>query len=240
MYKNYGDKNFFDMGILLDDEHSDTVFPVILCRPYPDEENKFQFAMGEVDVTDSWIDRKGVMSYAGMTEETYNAAQFAVDCTNYYDWENFGQVWREANREQIESALRMEEIASDNLDMPWIDDFPTWFKTDDDQWCKKLEDRKYQFIQYEDTFDALGFDSVYEATVDLDDYSEEDIDEIVSTYYDKGVNDIPEDGKEQIIAECIFESLQMHDIDSSIEVSSREEGIKRIDQFIWCRETVLM
>ena len=36
MYRNYGDKNFFENGVLVDTDHSDTAFPMLLCRPYPD------------------------------------------------------------------------------------------------------------------------------------------------------------------------------------------------------------
>lgn len=52
MYRNYGDKNFFENGILVDTEHSDTAFPMLLCRPYPDEEDLYQFGEVEVDLDD--------------------------------------------------------------------------------------------------------------------------------------------------------------------------------------------
>lgn len=52
MYRNYGDKDFFENGVLVDTEHSDTVFPMLLCRPYPDEEDLYQFGEVEVDLDD--------------------------------------------------------------------------------------------------------------------------------------------------------------------------------------------
>lgn len=53
-FVNYGDVNFFELGILVDAEHSDTEFSVLYCRPYDDEEDLYFFADCEVDITDSW------------------------------------------------------------------------------------------------------------------------------------------------------------------------------------------
>lgn len=124
MYKNYGDRNFFEYGCLVDSEHSDTVFDMLLCRPYCDEEDMYQFAHVQVDTEDSWIDRKGVMSFIGMSEEAYDPIRFAIGCTDYYSWDNFGANgygisydWRQVDKKTIQKELRNHLIASDNLDM---------------------------------------------------------------------------------------------------------------------------
>lgn len=52
MYRNYGDRDFFEHGVLVDTEHSDTCFPMLLCRPYPDAEDLYQFGEVEVDLND--------------------------------------------------------------------------------------------------------------------------------------------------------------------------------------------
>lgn len=124
MYKNYGDKNFFELGILVDAEHSDTEFPMLLCRPYGDEEDLFQFARVAVDIEDEWIDRKAVMEYCGMTEETFDPIQFAIACTDMYSWDNFGALdygvsynWQRVDKETIRKELRSYLIVCDDLDM---------------------------------------------------------------------------------------------------------------------------
>ena len=121
MYKNYGDRNFFEHGILADDEHSDSVISLIRCEPYPDEEDLYQFAKMDVDVDDPWIDRKAVMDYAGMKE--FDPVEFAIAASDYYSWENFGASsygvfydWQHMTKAEIRQALKGELIAYDHLD----------------------------------------------------------------------------------------------------------------------------
>lgn len=126
MYINYGDKDFFEYGCLVDSEHSDTVFQILRCMPYPDEEDLYQFGDLEVDINDSWIDRNAVMQYAGMKDATFDPIQFAIACTDYYGWDNFGAInyayeWTQMNKAGICEILRNRLIASDNLDMAWMD-----------------------------------------------------------------------------------------------------------------------
>lgn len=128
MYRNYGDRDFFENGVLVDTEHSDTVFPMLLCRPYPDEEDLYQFGEVEVDLDDfkesGWGDRKVVMDYLGMTEETYDPVQFAIGCTEYFSWDNFWAAsyaydWQRIDKRSICEILKHRLIASDNLDIVW-------------------------------------------------------------------------------------------------------------------------
>ena len=122
MYRNYGDKNFFDYGVLVDDEHSDDEFQIIRCRPYDDIEDTYAFAELTVNINDSWIDKKAVMRYIGMTEETFDKVQFAIGCTDYYAWENFGIDYYqeyEYSKESICNILKNRLIANDNLDIEW-------------------------------------------------------------------------------------------------------------------------
>lgn len=115
MYRNYGDKNFFETGILVEDPAtSKAEFNMLLCRPYSDAEDLFQFSAVTVDINDAWIDRDAVMSFAGMTEDAFDPLHFAIACTEYYSWENFGAGsipypdgtnWRRMTRADIVSAL---------------------------------------------------------------------------------------------------------------------------------------
>ena len=125
MYINYGDRNFFDYGMLVDSEHSDTEFDIIFCRPYDDEEDLYQCGQVTVDINDSWIEKEKVESYIGLKKED-NPIQFAIGCLEYYGAENFGaddfwvyENWRYMTKESICKKLRNYLIASDNLDIEW-------------------------------------------------------------------------------------------------------------------------
>lgn len=127
-YVNYGDVNFLEWGgCLVDSDHSDTEFRIIYLRPYDDEKDMYQCAEVYVDITDSWIDRKRVMDFCGMTEETFNPIWFAIDCINYYGAENFGADgcwmykydWMHMTKEEVKDVLRHRVIATDNINIEW-------------------------------------------------------------------------------------------------------------------------
>ena len=127
MYVNYGDKDFFQCGILVDSDHSDSEFDILYCRPYDDSEDLYQFADCKVDLTDTWIKKKEVMNFIGMKEEPQNnedRIRLAIGCIDYYGPENFGAInyaydWARMTREDISSILKCRLIASDNLDISW-------------------------------------------------------------------------------------------------------------------------
>ena len=129
MYINYGDKDFFEYGRLVDAEHEEDICDILCCNPYLDEPDKFQFGHCRVDVTDTWIDRKAVMAFIGMSEETYDPIQFALGCVDYYSWDNFGVAdygcsydWRNMDRASIRNILKGYLIAYDNLEIQEEDD----------------------------------------------------------------------------------------------------------------------
>ena len=121
MYINYGDVNFFEYGILADAEHSNTEIKILYCRPIDDTENQFFFADCAVDITDTWMDKKSVMDYIGMTEENFDAVQFAIGCVEYYGAENFSSPYDgyQFTDTEIKDRLKYYLIASDNLDITW-------------------------------------------------------------------------------------------------------------------------
>lgn len=121
MYINHGDVNFFEYGVLVDAEHSDTEIKILYCRPFDDAEDKFFFADCAVDIDDEWINRQAVMDYIGMTEDNFNNIDFAVGCVEYYGAENFSSPYEgyEFTRAEIESKLKYYLIANDNLEITW-------------------------------------------------------------------------------------------------------------------------
>ena len=124
MFINYGDNNFFENGILVDTEHSDTVFPMLLCNPYPEEDDLFKFGQCEVDIEDGWIDKESVMNHIGMTNDSFDPVLFAIGCAEYYSWDNFGAInyaydWTRMNKNSICQILKHYMIATDNLNIEW-------------------------------------------------------------------------------------------------------------------------
>ena len=126
MYRNYGDKDFFEYGILADSDHSDTEIDLLVCRPYPDEEDLYEFAHIVIDVTDTWIDMDAVCRCAGLTdaEAAGDPVRFAIACYECYGAQEFGADslnvtfdWRRADRELISKELKRYLIAHDEVDI---------------------------------------------------------------------------------------------------------------------------
>jgi len=130
MYRNYGDVNFFELGILVDTDHTydpeggQNIVQIIRCLPYDDEEDVFCFGELTVDIDDPWIDRRAVLSFIGMTEETFDPIQYAIGCTDYYSWDNFGAElydadWQRVDREYIKGFLKYRSIDPDGIHVEW-------------------------------------------------------------------------------------------------------------------------
>lgn len=121
MYKNYGDRNFFEYGLLVDAEHSDTEFSILYCMPYCDEEDKYFFADCTVDINDNWINRELILMTCGMSEGKFDPVEFACACVFVYGAENFSSPYNgyTFTRKEIEERLKYYMIASDNLDVTW-------------------------------------------------------------------------------------------------------------------------
>lgn len=114
MYKNYGDKNFLEYGVLVEEEKENETYNMIICRPYSDMENKYVYGLCYVDITDSWIEKNEVMDYIGMSEENFEPIQFAIGCTEYYGLENFGLFFNDYTKGYTKEEIieDMEEIKS--------------------------------------------------------------------------------------------------------------------------------
>lgn len=114
MYKNYGDKNFLEYGILVEEEKENEIYNMIICRPYSDVENKYIYGLCYVDITDSWIEKNEVMDYIGMSEENFEPIQFAIGCIEYYGLENFGLFFNDYTKGYTKEEIieDMEEIKS--------------------------------------------------------------------------------------------------------------------------------
>ena len=119
MYINYGDHNFLTHGLLIDTEHSDTVFEMLICDPYPEIEDLFQFAHITVDIEDDWIDWEKVKDFMGMEPE--NNVDKAIMAYEYYGAEQFGADsnvsydWKRVDKETILREIRGYLIAWDNV-----------------------------------------------------------------------------------------------------------------------------
>ena len=65
MFKNYGDRDFFEEGILIE-QQSPSQFTLLRCNPIPDQENRYEFARLDVDLDDDWMDKQALRDYAGL------------------------------------------------------------------------------------------------------------------------------------------------------------------------------
>lgn len=85
-----------------------------------------------------------------------------------------------------------------------------WILTDDDccQYVKQLDKTVFKLIEVS----VLGYNdesAVYVETIDLDDFDDDSIQEVVKGYGYRDIQEVKEiygDSANQIIAECLFES----------------------------------
>lgn len=114
----------------------------------------------------------------------------------------------------------------------------TWICTDSDcsQYCRKLRKRKYQFVEIL-SFGYVESDTMYtvkSAFIDLNDYTKEEVEKIISSYYgslEALYNYYSDEDAEEIIAECIFE--EMNDgSETTHGMMTRNEAEKFIKRYI--------
>jgi hypothetical protein len=71
---------------------SDDSFDII--KYYHGHDGIIRVSNLHVDTTDEWIDREAVMNYVGIDANDYDVEWFAMDCTDYYAPENFGDTYQ--------------------------------------------------------------------------------------------------------------------------------------------------
>lgn len=123
-----------------------------------------------------------------------------------------------------------------------------WYKTDDLQWCKSLGNRRYKFIQaiclgsmWSDICPANAKDNynVCSGLIDLNDYSKEEIESVISSYYDSysdmlrsyGVSKENARDLDSIVAECIFEEECLIE-DHSHGMFEKDKAVQYIETWV--------
>lgn len=113
------------------------------------------------------------------------------------------------------------------------------FKTDDLQWLITREGKSYTFAEVRKYFSAQHDDfrfAAFKATIDLEDYSEEDKNQVAEYYYNDGWNEVKRtygNNSDQIIAECAFEMLQSGDIERvTLPFADEDEAMKALDLYV--------
>lgn len=86
--KNYGDVNFFDYGVLVEETGEDE-YRIVKCQCNCDEENSYLLQDDVFCITDSWIDKHEVCSYIGLRDYSLDYTeeekiQFAIGVLDYY------------------------------------------------------------------------------------------------------------------------------------------------------------
>ena len=113
-WKAYGDKNPLEHGgiwVLSDEEKNGEAFKgcYYIVKYNPDT---FHITECWVNVNDDWIEKKEVMDYCGMSQETYDEIQYAINCTDYYNYMEFqGTLTTVRNLDEAIEELRKHEIS---------------------------------------------------------------------------------------------------------------------------------
>ena len=91
-----------------------------------------------------------------------------------------------------------------------------WIYTDDMQWCLPMGAGMYELIEFR-IYSQSGTFAIANGIIDLTDYSKGEIEQIISSFGYHGINHVKEiygSEWEQIIAECVFESIPDPHVDA--------------------------
>ena len=122
MYKNFGDRNFFEYGILLDNDHSDTEFSILFCTPLFEEDESgnqlYLFADCYVDIMSEWFDLEAIESCCGSWDSNES---LAIAALNYYGSDEFSDYYETGifTAEEIVEKLRKYFVDYSNLVLAW-------------------------------------------------------------------------------------------------------------------------
>ena len=113
-----------------------------------------------------------------------------------------------------------------------------FFKTDDLQWCRKISDHEFEFIEVRNQLNPDEYD-VVRGTVDVNEaLNDEQIGDPTTGYYDS-IDKVKEDygdDWEQIVAECIFEQTLEVDLTSMGPYPSEDEAENEVEKMIKGKE----
>lgn len=111
-----------------------------------------------------------------------------------------------------------------------------WELTDDScyQYRKELSNRKFELIQFVDIDELSEKFLVYKSTIDLDDFSDEELEKYIKLYYDglKEVKEFYGDWADSIIAECIFEQQSTDEADFYHFYDEEVKAIEFIKEYV--------
>lgn len=112
-----------------------------------------------------------------------------------------------------------------------------WILTDPDcyQYCKKLSDNRYWYIELREVGDfSSPFYWVYATQIDLEFYTDDEITDYITGYYDdiEQIRKIYGNEANQIISECIFECLPAIEHTFVKEMKFESDVVDFIHKFI--------
>lgn len=117
MYKNYGDENFFEYGVLMEKEkESEDVYNIIICQPDYLNENSYLFSACSIDINDTWIDKKSVLEYSGLEEFGKNLKEeTALAVVEHYGAYNCGGSFSHKKKNEVIDYMN-DRIGYDNIE----------------------------------------------------------------------------------------------------------------------------
>lgn len=108
-----------------------------------------------------------------------------------------------------------------------------WIRTDELQIVRQLDSQVFELAEVQQA--EPGKYVVVKAIIDLDDYSEEDILDYIQGYGYKSIADVEKqygEAANQVIAECIFECLQLIDYSFVSSPYSSQESAEALLRLI--------
>jgi hypothetical protein len=108
IYENFGDVNPLDHGGIWVKQINKTEYEIV--KNIPETNEIYDLS---IDITDSWIEKNDVMSFIGMTNESFDPLWFAIGCTDYYSPENFGSIYKMYDEKELIEFLNARGITAE-------------------------------------------------------------------------------------------------------------------------------
>ncbi len=99
-YENYGDVNPTEQGGIWVKKEGKSEFSIIKNDP-----ERMEYYILEVNITDDWIEREKVKNFIGMKDNEFDEVWFAIGCTDYYNYLNFGEKYEYRDEEELKEIL---------------------------------------------------------------------------------------------------------------------------------------
>lgn len=81
---------------------------------WTDDPDQFLLGFLHVNTAADWIDKKAVLKFNRMEDRKYHPLDFAIACTEFYAWKNFGEIYKMSSKE-VQDTVRKLPVYNANL-----------------------------------------------------------------------------------------------------------------------------